>query len=180
MTPRDFFERFLVENFAELTGGKVKEVGAVLQTVITGEGGGTWSMTVKDGKLTVKSEPDKAALAIMHMDATVWRELMARMAPVAGGFKFLFPDPAMVQLIKNSMPGTAEVRLKREGGEPLRMHFGFKECKPESPKTKVTMAFSDWLDLAARKIVPAQLFMAGKATVEGDTALAMNMSMMLA
>jgi hypothetical protein len=188
ISPKEFFEAFLVENFAAVSGGKVQNVPAVLEVRVRGDGGGTWSLTVKDGKLVVRPEGDPAALATMQMDTAVWRELMAKSAEfsartqgnIAGAFKFLFPDAQMIQLIKNTLQGTAEIRLKRDGAEPLSLFFGFKECRAEAPKTKVTMALGDWMDIAARKAVPAQIYMSGKATVEGDLALAMNMSMLLA
>jgi putative sterol carrier protein len=185
ITAREFFERFLPENFDLLSGGKVKDVDAVLQVEVEGEG--TWSLTVKGGSIVVRSQADPAALAYLRVGRAAWRDLIGLSDEVArraqgnlsGAFKFLFPEPQMVQLIKNAFQGTVEVRLKREAAEPLTLHFGFKECRPETPRTKVTMALSDWLDIAARKVVPAQLFMAGKAQVEGDVALAMNMGMLL-
>jgi putative sterol carrier protein len=187
ITPRAFFEEFLVENFEALTEGKVKNVDAVLQVRVTGDGGGTWALTVREGRIVVRPEADAAALAFMEMPIDVWRTIMERGADLAvatggnvsGAFKFLFPEPQMTELIRNTFQGTAEVRLRHEAQEPLQIWFGFKECNARAPKTKVTMALSDWMDLAARKTVPAQLYMSGKATVEGDMALAMNMSMLL-
>jgi putative sterol carrier protein len=188
IAPAAFFEELLPRHFAALSGGKIRNIDGVLVARVTGEGGGAWSLSVRDGALQVRAEANTGALAYLQMDRAVWRTVMEKTTEVAqkgqgswlGAFKFLFPEPQLVQLVKNSMTGTAEIRLKQEGTDPLSLFFGFKELRPEAPKTKVTMALSDWVDLAARKVVPAQLFMAGKATVEGDMALAMNMSMLLA
>lgn len=187
ITPREFFERFVVDNFEAITEGKIREVDAVFQVNVTGEGGGTWSMTVREGRMVVRPEADPSALAYMQVDIAAWRELMAMVVGVAQGmaggvagvFRFLFPAPPVVQLIKNALRGTAEIALTRDGEEPLRLHFGFKECRPDAPRAKVRMALTDWVDVALRKVVPAQLYMSGKAVVEGDVALAMNMSMLL-
>jgi len=54
------------------------------------------------------------------------------------------------------------------------------EGEAPDPNLTITMAASDWLDLAANKLNPQMAFMSGKLKVKGDMSLAIKLGSLFA
>lgn len=79
---------------AEYLDGMVQRINAqpdrlgtrntVLQFTLTGEGGGTWSVVVRDGKAELQEGPTGSPQVTVEMSAADFREMLAgRLGPVA-------------------------------------------------------------------------------------------------
>ena len=66
---------------------KAAGVNAVIQYEITGEGGGTWHATIKDGKCTVASGPAANPNLTVTMSAQDWLDMLA--GKISGQMAFM-------------------------------------------------------------------------------------------
>ncbi len=69
-----------------------KGINCVYQFNITGDGGGTWSLTVKDGKCELKEEKHPAPTVALTMSGTTWlsivnKKMNAMQASMSGRVK---------------------------------------------------------------------------------------------
>lgn len=74
MTAREWFEKTLPGTLAKVAG-KFAGANIVYQFVITGEGGGTWSLRLKDTYELVE-EPTPNANCTLTMDANDWVDMV--------------------------------------------------------------------------------------------------------
>ena len=77
ITPKDFYLKWIPEQAAANPdqAAKIKDINAVIQMVLTGEGGGEFIMELAGGKLTTKE--GKAASPKLTITQTVqdWRDI---------------------------------------------------------------------------------------------------------
>jgi len=66
---------------------KAAGVNAVIQYEITGEGGGTWHATIRDGKCTVASGPATSPNLTLTMAGQDWLDMLA--GKVSGQMAFM-------------------------------------------------------------------------------------------
>ena len=76
--PKDFYEKFLPEQFAANPKAKEKiaDMDAIFQFVLEGEGGGTWCVIMKNGDLTVKNSADENAHCTITQSTEDWGAMM--------------------------------------------------------------------------------------------------------
>ena len=94
---KDLFENLIPTQFKALTDdqkAKLKGINAVMQFNIMGEGGGTWSMEIKDGAPTVTAgENPNAKFKIVANQKDWWdvvtQKVNAQQSFMSGKMKFL-------------------------------------------------------------------------------------------
>ena len=149
-----------------------------IQFDLEGEGGGTWSIIVQDGKnLQVMPEAYENAKIVMSMSVDDWRKALTE-----GGsgmdMTAMMTDPkkqpkrSHYENLKR-MKGILTVELKRDDGSifPFRVKFN----QEENPTLKIMMSVEDFAEINSGKANAQQLFMQGKIKLQGDMTMAMNL-----
>ncbi len=79
ITPDDFYLKWLPEQAAANPdqAAKIKDINAVIQFVITGEGGGEYVLEMAGGTLTTKKEKAAAPKLTVTQALADWREINA-------------------------------------------------------------------------------------------------------
>ncbi len=79
ITPDDFYLKWLPEQAASNPDqiSKIKDITAVMQFVLTGEGGGEYTMELDGGQITTKKEKADAPKLTVTMAVPDWREINA-------------------------------------------------------------------------------------------------------
>jgi len=79
ITPDDFYLKWLPEQAAANPdqATKIKDINAVIQFVVNGEGGGEYAMNLAGGKIEVKKEKAASPKLTVTMGLADWREVNA-------------------------------------------------------------------------------------------------------
>lgn len=143
---------------------------ATVQLILEGDGGGTWSMNLRDGQMHVAETPDAPPLVRVYQRREDW-EALARLsagAPVGGG-GFDLTRNRIDRL--RSVVGTIEFRLTGETERSVRVQFGPGE--PAPPRCIVMVGASDFAKLQSGELAPQSAFLQGLVKVQGDMGFAM-------
>lgn len=79
ITPDDFYLKWLPEQAGSNPDqiAKIKDMNAVIQFVLTGDGGGDYVLELADGNITTKKEKSDSAKLTVTMAIPDWREINA-------------------------------------------------------------------------------------------------------
>jgi hypothetical protein len=161
----------------------MKSVDATIRVEVRGEGGGTWFLNVKGGRVTAGESPDQAPFLTLVQDRGDFEALVAEAGDsplgLLGGLSGLSGAMKLTRLrIDNlsGMNGMLQFTLQGEGGFTLLTHFG-SEPLPDEPTTKIAVQAEGYRKLRAGEIDPQQAFMDGTIQVEGDMQLAMQLAL---
>ena len=178
ITPAQFFEQFLPMGFAaqaQAGGATPREIELAYQ--VTGDGGGEWMLSIKDGAMTARCGGGDAHVKVT-VGADDWRD--AVLGRNGAALALLIPQPrpgrpdntARVRELK----GTVALELAREGADPYRQEMCFNGAA--TPRTLMKMNLAAYLDIQAGKLNGQEAFMAGRLKVEGDISFLMQVAML--
>jgi putative sterol carrier protein len=173
VTPAMFFEQLMPAGFeAQVAQGTPTPKDYVIQYNLTGEGGGTWNVAIKDGKMSVKQGEADSHLTI-SIPASDWKD--ALFGRNGADISLLLPQskpgrPDGSEAAKR-LRGTMAVELAREG-EPFKMEMAFGNAS--SPRTTVKSKIADYVAIQQGKLNGQEAFMTGRVRVEGDLAFLMQ------
>jgi len=175
IVPKEFEERIKDSPIEGMEGTEF-----AVQFSITGEGGGTWTLVIADGKkMEVKPQEDEKAQITMTLDVNDWRDtvtgkipgmdIMQQMQSGKGG-------RAQFDKLK-TVAGTLRLELTKDDGGVLPMELMFN--KGATPKTTLKAKATDYADIQSGKLNGQQAFMSGKLKISGDMGFAMKIGTMM-
>jgi len=179
ITPAQFFETIVPEGFAA-DPENASQDDATLVYVVTGDGGGEWTLEVGGGKMTVTRGKSEALVTytVGAQDATDAINGRNGASPA-----LLIPPrrpgakPGAGAAVK-ALRGTLALNLTRPSGEPFKIETCFNGAA--TPRTTMTIALSDQLLMVDGKLNGQEAFMTGKMKVEGDMGFMMQVGMAIA
>ncbi|HEY8517911.1 MAG TPA: SCP2 sterol-binding domain-containing protein [Candidatus Binatia bacterium] len=178
ITVAEFFEKVVPEGFAAEAQNAQDE--ATLCYVVTGDGGGEWTLKVAGGKMTVERGKPENALVTYTVSA---KDALDAINARNGAAPALIVPPrrqgsrsGMSPAVK-ALRGTVEQNLTRPDGDPFKIEICFNGAA--TPRAKVTVALADQLAMAEGKMNPQEAFMTGKLKIEGDMGFMMQVGMAL-
>ena len=199
ITPRDFYQTLLAALFAARGANTaLKGFDTSVRVVVEGDGGGTWTIRLRDGAFGVARGPEANPFVTLRQTRDDWQvtitkgigKLLARMGEVtsttdtaaalsqaAGGLKMPAITFGAEKLKRLSVTkGSFHFDITgAEGGRTIRCSVLFNET--EKPNFVVTIKAEDYRAMAAGTLPPQQAFMQGKIQISGDVPFAMQLGM---
>ncbi len=178
ITPAQFFEKIVPEGFAADPANASQE-DATLCYVVTGDGGGEWTLTVSGGKMTVERGKRDALVTYTVSAKDALDAINAR----NGASPALLVPPRRPNARPGAgaairaLRGTLALNLTRPDGEPFKIETTFNGAA--TPRTTMTMAMTDYIAMGEGKLNGQEAFMTGKMRVEGDMGFMMQVGMAL-
>ena len=180
VTPEQFFEQLLPAGFAaQKDSGAAVPQDFSMQYHVTGNGGGDWHVTIKDGVLTSKKGTEPAVLTFTlavddFLDAILSRNgaAPALLLPASRPGR---PDTSgRAKMLK----GAISQELAREGGDPFKLEMKFNGA--DAPRTVLKMKLADFVAMQEGKLNGQEAFMTGRLRIEGDMAFMMQVAALTA
>jgi hypothetical protein len=181
VTPAQFFEQMLPMGFEAQAqaGGTVPQGEFTLAWHLTGQGGGDWTATIKDGKMTTRAGAGDANLTFT-LSVDDWRD--AVLARNGANLALILPQnrpgrPDNSGRAKQ-LKGTIAQELAREGQEPFKVELCFNGAA--TPRTTTKMKLADFIAMQEGRLNGQEAFMTGRMQVTGDMAFLMQIAMLMA
>ncbi len=180
VTPDQFFEQLLPAGFAaQRESGATVPQDFTMQYHITGEGGGDWHVTIKDGALTTKKGTDEAVLTFTlsiddFLDAILSRNGAAPAILLPASRPGRPDNSGRAKMLK----GTIAQELSRESGEPFKLEMTFNGAA--TPRTVLKIKLADFVAMQEGKLNGQEAFMTGRLRIEGDMAFMMQVAALTA
>ncbi len=180
VTPEQFFGELLPAGFqAQRDAGGAVPQELTMQYVLTGDGGGEWAVTIKDGQLaTSKGRHD--AVITFTLSADDFRD--AILGRNGATLAILLPQnrpgrPDNSGRVKQ-MKGTVAQELARDGMDPFKIEMCFNGG--EAPRTVLKMKLADFVAMQEGRLNGQEAFMTGRLRIEGDMAFMMQIAALTA
>jgi hypothetical protein len=199
VTPRDFYQNLLAALFAARSANAAqKGFDTSLRVVVSGDGGGTWTIRLRDGVFSVARGPEANPFVTLSQTRDDWQvtitkgvgQLLARfgdVTPTADPTAALAKAAGGLQMPAISFGAEKLKRLSTtkgsfhfditgaEGGRTIRCTAVFNET--EKPNFVVAIKAEDYRAMAAGTLPPQQAFMQGRIQISGDVPFAMQLGM---
>jgi len=178
ITPAEFFEKVVPEGFAA-DAENASQDDATLAYVVTGDGGGEWTLKISGGNMNVERGKAEALVTYTVSAKDAGDAINSR----NGATPALLIPPrrpgqrAGAGSAVKALKGTLELNLTRPDGDPFKVETCFNGAA--TPRTKLTVALADQLAMNEGKMNPQEAFMTGKLKVEGDMGFMMQVGMAL-
>jgi hypothetical protein len=180
VTPEQFFEQLLPAGFqAQREAGGAVPQDFTMQYVLTGDGGGEWAVTIKDGQMsTIRGRHE--AVITFTLSADDWRD--AVLGRNGATLALLLPQsrpgrPDNSGRVKQ-MKGTVAQELSRESGDPFKLEMTFGGAA--APRTVLKMKLADFVAMQEGRLNGQEAFMTGRLRIEGDMAFMMQIAALTA
>jgi len=188
ISPKDFFEKFVPEQFEKNKGmlpEPVKAVSASMVFNLTGDQGGAWTIRLDKGNLRVSEgdDPDRTVKVIQSVSD--WRGAISGergfrldLPGAGGGAGAGMPQGSPMTQDKierlKTIEGAIMFRLtdKEKGDWAITVQFG-KSAK-ETPDCTISMSGDDAKAMRKGNLNPQMAFMSGKIDIKGDLGFAMQ------
>lgn len=178
VTPEQFFEQILPMGFAsQVQSGAMVPRDLDLAYEVTGEGGGEWLLSIKDGAMTSRRGAGDAHVKVSVSTAD-WRDAVLGRNGAALGLILpqQRPDRPDNSGRVRGLKGTMALELAREGCDPYRVEMCFNGAP--APRTLMKLKLAEYLDIQAGKVNGQEAFMGGRIKVEGDIGFLMQVAML--
>lgn len=181
----DLFTTWLPDVFARARAAGAKAPDITVNVVLDGNDGGSWTLRVAGGALTVTNGADASALVTLRQPvadfrAAVWGEgnmdsLLPQQLDLAAAItgEVKLPTAALAQV-----KGTLHVDIPGFQGRTWKASVTFGGAA--DPSATVTVDVPTLQELRAGTLPPAQAFFAGRIAVTGDVPWLMQIGMNLA
>jgi hypothetical protein len=179
VTPTQFFQELLPMGFAaQQQAGEARPGDITLQYRLAGDGGGTWVVEIRDGRMHSRQGEAEAHL-VFTLSVDQWRE--AVLGRNGAALPLILPAQRPGRPDNSgrakALKGTLALELGREG-EPFKVELSFNGAP--APRTVMKMKLADYLDMQTGKLNGQEAFMTGKLRVEGDMAFLMQVAALTA
>jgi len=181
LTPQQFFETYLPDAWARSRGGDPAP-DATVEVVLSGDGGGTWTMTVAGGALTVTAAPAAAAptlrvrLSVADFRAALWGEPGA--PEVFGADVDVAAALARIPRAPAGLPAlSGAIRVDVTGFAGRTWSVAAELGGASAPAATATVDADTVVQLRRGQLAPAAAFFGGKIQLGGDVAWIMAAGM---
>ncbi len=164
------------------------------QVELIGDGGGTFTLSIRDGRMTAQSGPAEQPLVSLRQSvsdflATVEQGLGARFSLFGGpsaadeargggsGFARLLA-PSVAQQLRQVRVTLRFTIGDRPGAGDWSLDLGIGG-EPEQPSSTIVVPYTEYEEIAAGRLLPQAAFMAGKIRVQGDFGALMRLAPIL-
>lgn len=186
ITPEQFFTRWLPAELERL-GSAAGIPDMLVRIELTGEGGGTWDLLTRQGRLSVSPPVDVARpLVTLQLSVQDWRAIVVGeegpvdLAPrAAASTDLLFVDAAS-QKILAAINGTFRFEVRDFNGRTWTLNATFGDQPPgEIPDAVIATDAETYGAILARELMAPEAYFSGKIIVEGDAALGLQVGLAL-
>lgn len=161
----------------------MRAVSATIRVDVEGQGGGTFYLNVRGGRLEAGDAPAFEPFLTLLQDRAGFERLAAEAgdSPMAflGGLSGLAGEMKLTKGRLENLQGVRGcVRFEVTGPEgfALRTHFGPGPV-PEAPDTAIRVDPDAYRQLRSGELEPQNAFLTGQIAVEGDMQLAMQIAL---
>jgi len=184
ITPEELFTRWLPDEIERLGAARVPDL--LVRIAISGEGGGSWDLEVKGGKLSGSpSNGERSPLVTLGLSREDWRAIMvgepgpvSLTPPNASPTDLLFVDGNSQQLLAN-MTGTFAFEVRNYNGRTWRLLASFKGPPSEPPDATIGTDAETYAALLSRQISAPEAYFSQKITITGDAGRGMQVGIAL-
>ena len=177
VTPGQFFLEMLPTGFAAQAeaGGPTPQGEFTLAWHLTGDGGGEWLATLKDGKMTTKAGGGDANVTFT-LSVDDWRDAVlgrdgASLAVILPQNRPGRPDNSGRA---KQLKGTMALELAREGKDPMKVEMAFNNAA--QPRTTMKAKLADYVAMQEGRLNGQEAFMTGKLQIQGDMGFLMQIA----
>ncbi|HXJ34552.1 MAG TPA: SCP2 sterol-binding domain-containing protein [Candidatus Eisenbacteria bacterium] len=180
VTPEQFFVELLPAGFqAQRDAGGAVPQDFTMQYVLTGDGGGEWAVTIKDGQLSTNRGRHDAIITFTLSADDFGDAILGRNGATIA---ILLPQnrpgrPDNTGRVKQ-MKGTVAQELARDGMDPFKIEMCFNGG--EAPRTVLKMKLVDFVAMQEGRLNGQEAFMTGRLRIEGDMAFMMQIAALTA
>ncbi len=180
VTPEQFFEQLMPMGFeAQRQGGGTLPQDFTMQYVVTGDGGGEWAVTIRDGAMTATKGRHDAVLTTTLSASDFYDAVLGRNG---ASISLLLPQSRPGRPDNSGrakqMKGTVAQELSREGGDPFKLELTFNGAA--TPRATVKMKLADFVAMQEGRLNGQEAFMTGRLRVEGDMAFMLQVAALTA
>lgn len=161
----------------------MRDVTATIRVDVRGEGGGTWFLNIRAGRMASGDAAEQAPFLTMIQDIASYEHLVREAGDSAlgmlGGLSGLAGEMKLTRARIDNLTGVGgslQFTLSGADGFTLLTHFG-SDPIPEQPTTTITVDPEGYRKLRAAEIQAHEAFMSGLIQVEGDMQLAMQLAL---
>jgi len=182
LTPGDFFERWIPGEFARARAAGATAPDLTVQVHLAGDGGGTWTLRVAGGELTVAPGATSPPELRIEQSVADWRAMVVG----EDGAPDVFPKELdLLTVLTRSGPKSASLlqqhpgtlRLTISGFNGRTWSLTLTAGGATTPAAEVTIDAATAAALRAGTIDPMNAFFGGKLQLGGDTAWIMQVGM---
>lgn len=190
ITPPTFFESWLPKQYEELSQGLTTPPPDIVVNVdITGDGGGQWSLALSGGALAITGgSTDSASLAFVQ-SVDDWYAVTTGKAEESLGLEL--PEDSFTSLDKllvhpalgrvagavGAVKGTLDFEITHDGSKALSARLIFQGAT--DPQATIAIGSDTLSEMRSGKLTAPEAFFSGKILVTGESALAMQLGMMM-
>jgi len=185
IAPQTFFEEWLPGEYRKLvdaTDSKPAPPDTTVVFKLAGEGGGDWTITVKDGELDGAAGAAETADFIFALSTVDWRAIIVgedgapQLIPGdANPMDALLAADASVQQALAAVSGTVIFNVTEFNGRTFVLKLSFKGAA--EPEATITVDTDTLAQMRSGAMAPPQAYFAGKIQLGGDVTFAMQLGM---
>lgn len=185
ITPKSFFETWLPQEYERLKaegGSTPPNVTACVR--LSGDGGGTWTLALAGGQLTVAAEDTADADLGIEQSVADWRAVTVGEDSAGSGPDLTLPEgvsfdrwlvnPGLQQVLATAR-GALRIEIPGFHGRTFALAVTFRGAA--EPQATITVDAETIAAIRAGTLPPMQAFFSGKILIAGDSALAMQIGM---
>ncbi|MCB0220656.1 MAG: SCP2 sterol-binding domain-containing protein [Chrysiogenetes bacterium] len=185
MSAKEFFDKFIPEKLASLSGVDFPDVKDTIQIEVIGAG--EWTGKIEGGKPTITAGKASDPLITVAFTEAALKMGLARAgdqldADISGPAKMaagmLSPDKA--EQVRSQLQGTMKFTITTNDGKEESIAIGFNGIDIDTPTCTIKTTEGEMNEMREQQMPPQQAFMAGKIRLEGDMSLAMQAGMLFA
>jgi putative sterol carrier protein len=161
----------------------MRDVTATIRVDVQGEGGGTWFLNIRKGRMAAGDAAEQAPFLTMIQDAGSYQRLVQEAGDSAlgmlGGLSGLAGEMKLTRARIDNLAGvngSLQFTLSGDAGFTLLTHFGSGPVA-EQPTTSIRVDPEGYRKLRAGEVQAHEAFMSGLIQVEGDMQLAMQLAL---
>ena len=176
ISPQQFFEELLPMGFAaQASSAAAAPTDMAIQFRLTGDGGGDWHATIKDGTMQVKRGVADANFTVT-VSVDDWRDAVLGRNGATLGLIIPQSRPGRPDnsARAKALKGTMALELSRPDHDPFRVEMCFNNSA--APKTVLRLTIADYVGMQDGSQNGQQLFMQGRIRVEGDMGFLMQVA----
>jgi hypothetical protein len=160
----------------------MRAVSATIRVDVEGEGGGTWFLNIRAGRMQAEEAPAQPPFLTLIQDRGAFERIARESGDSAmallGGLSGLANEMKLTRSrvdALSELDGSVLFEVTGEGGFALRTHFG--AGPPGAPVTTIRVDDAAYRELRAGTLDPQSAFMSQRIVVEGDMRVAMQLAL---